>query len=244
MDNGKYYQCAVTLRDMLIAYVTGRTINEAEFGKLRSYLLNSKSLSPLLPQLLKNHADPAEIWREVKYGQVDHQARRDYLIKCFAPLINHLAGDKPASNPQSLLNEQSLQAQWAKATKQVQTNAEVACEQMKVQLEALCYQLLREHKVIPDPRNSHLSALIRLTQNALSVAPRHRFYHTIEGTISATGQLSKSIDSLTLELVTAGKGAQQIAIASLLLTLYLSLGLTLLAAWRCEQLAEEGNRQR
>ena len=253
-NSSKLHQRAVYLRNLLIAHVTGRSVNEADYHKLRHYFMGHKDTSRIIPSVIEKHPDLSDLWQMMKYNYASHEDRKAFIDSEFSPFLAKLSPD--SSQPsQALLSqnqfidEPTLLKHWLKANEMLEMNPPVASEQMKVLLEKLCHQILRELKVVPDPRQHDLTPLVSLTERSLLLSPGKQHYLVIKALVAGCSEAMSAIDNLTAEgisVITDQAAIPKIdkPTSRVLINLYGSLASMLLSGWRVRQMLVEGNSQR
>ena len=250
--NNKLYQRAVYMRNLLIAHVTGRRVNESDYSKLRHYFMGLAQTSALVPPVVAEHSDLPSLWQSLKYSHASHDDRQRYISEQFEPFINQfseLALPKNSLAKQPQINELALQTTWVKSIKLADDNPSVGVEQMRLLVEKLCHQILAKLKVVPDPRQHELTNIVSLAEQSLLLSPGKRYYTVVKELMAGTTDTLTAIESLRIERSklkdkSIHSSDTDKATAQVLISLYGSLASMLLGGFRVREMLEEGVTQR
>lgn len=247
----KRYARAQYLQNLLIAHLTGRNVNESDYHKLRHYFMGMADTTDLVPEMVVEHSDLSSLWHSMRYSHATHEARKDHIVETFMPLLAFLGQGQSSSSVsesgvRGRITEQVIQDVWLKAQELCQQNGPAALGQMSLLVEKLCYQLLKELKVVPDPLQHNLAGLVSLAERSLLLSPGKRYALVVKSLIESVGELHSAISGLTAEK-TSINGKQTTLDAEAiptLINLHRGLATLLLAAWEVRQLATFGATQR
>ena len=250
--NNKLYQRAIYMRNLLIAHVTGRRVNEADYSKLRHYFMGLAQTGAHVPDIVADNPDLAGLWQSLKYSHASHEDRQRYVIEQFEPFIARFSEVNQCTalkSAQPKINELTLQATWVKAIKLSGDSPSVGVEQMRLLVENLCHQILAQLKVMPDPRHHELTNLVSLSEQSLLLAPGKRYYTVVKELMAGTTDTLAAIESLRLEKTklrdkTIHSSDTDKATAQVLISLYGSLASMLLGGFRVREMLEDGITQR
>lgn len=244
-DCSKIYQRASYMRDMLIAHVVGRRVNEADYDKLRRYFLALEKTKNRLPKIVVDHPDLSSFWHSMRYTHATHEARRAYVMEQFDSFLSSLTpaterddlpdGGLPAGL--CLTDEKILHKIWRESSCMVESDSQLAVNQMKHLIERLCYQLLQKLKVVPDPRQHDFTSLVTLTETSLQLSAGHRFHASIKRAMSGCQDILEAIGDFISDLPVHEKKTAHMSAepTRILITLYGSLAFLLLGGWRMRE---------
>ena len=250
-SNSKLHPRAVYLRNLLIAHVTGRNVNESDYHKLRHYFMGLPETSDIVPSLVVEHEDLSGLWHSMRYNYASHEDRKAYVVDEFQVFLDKIA--PPGSDEENssgagypVINDKKLQQTWNDCLELLIKSPDTAIGQMKSLVENLCYQLLKLLKVVPDPQQHSLSALVTLTERSLLLSPGKKYHLVVHKLVASCGETLAAIDSFTLDCtkITPHASTQNKDEALVLVGLYGSLASLLLSAWRVRDLLKEGSMQR
>ncbi|SIS59897.1 hypothetical protein [Neptunomonas antarctica] len=249
--SSKIYLRAVYLRDLLVAHVTGRRVNEADYHKLRDYFMGLPETSKRVPAVVAEHADLPSLWHSMRYNYGSQEDRKSYIVDQFQAFLDPLVSEKREANAARgagypLIDEKKLQSVWAHSAELLVKNSDVAIEQMKSLIENLCHQLLKNLKIIPNPHQHNLAAMVMLTEQSLLLSADKQYYLVIKKLISGCRETLSAIDNFTIDQADlSGKShGSDRATGLVLISLYGSLACMLLASWRVREMLQEGSIQR
>ncbi len=250
-DKSKFYPRAVYLRNLLVAHVTGRSVNESDYHKLRHYFMGLSETSKIVPQIVVEHADLSGLWHSMRYNYASHEDRKAYVVEQFEIFLEKITpedsqGSGSAASAYPRIDESKLHEVWSSSSELLIKNPEVAVQQMKSLVENLCFQLLKNLKIVPDPQQHDFSVITTLTERSLLLSPGKKHYLVIKQLITGCGETLAAIDSLIVDKAHVdGQPTDDNASTSLILiSLYGSLASMLLAGWRVRELLQEGSMQR
>ncbi|WP_372738040.1 hypothetical protein [Neptunomonas sp.] len=250
-DTSKFYPRAVYLRNLLVAHVTGRNVNESDYHKLRQYFMGLPETSEIVPKMVVEHADLPGLWHSMRYNYASHEDRKAYVVEQFQIFLDKIApqveqDSASVGSAYPLIDEKKLHAVWSGASELVLKSPDVAVQQMKSLVENLCYQLLKNLKVVPDPQQHDLSVIATLTERSLLLSPGKKHYLVIKQLITGCRGTLASIDSFIVDRAHVNYQHSDDAVSAglILINLYGSLASMLLAAWRVRELLQEGAMQR
>lgn len=250
-SNSKLHPRAVYLRNLLIAHVTGRNVNESDYHKLRHYFMGLAETSQIVPSLVIEHENLSGLWHSMRYNYASHEDRKAYVVDEFQVFLDQIAPvDDEDSNSSGvgypLIDDKKLQQTWNESSELLLKSPGTAVEQMKSLVENLCYQLLKHLKVVPDPQQHSFSALVTLTERSLLLSPGKKYHLVVQKLVSSCGDALTAIDSFTLDCAktTPQASNQNKDEALVLVGLYGSLASLLLSAWLVRDLLKEGSMQR
>lgn len=238
-DREKLFKRAEYLRNLLIAHVTGRTVNMLDYQKLRQYFMQHKEAGAFLPRIVINHSDLSSVWQSMKYGFGSHEERRAAILDQFQPFLERFSPQEAAADDAAIeqLNEVVLFSRWNELMERVDKEPELAVDAIQQDITALCYQLLKELKVFPDPRRSSLSKLVTLTEHALQISPDREHAKVVKDIVSGCADSLAAIEHLYAENSKANSEKTiDKEIAKVLVSLYISLSTMLLSSWRLHRL--------
>jgi hypothetical protein len=243
--SNKLLQRATYLRNLMIAHATGRQVNESDYHKLRHYFMGMAATSDRVPSLVLEHVDLSSLWQSLKYSCGSVEERKLLIMDTFEDFLDHLSASvSEAGEPNAVkkqlepLDELSLNAHWQEAAALA---PEAATEAMKALVERLCFQLLKELKVVPDPMQNSLKQLVLLTQRSLMLAPGKRYSQTVKELLKGCEETLNAIENFRADRAHhKEEGDKQIGSNRVLISLYGSLCTMLMAAWRVNELIAEG----
>ncbi len=248
VDN-KLLHRATYMRNLLIAHVTGRQVNESDYHKLRHFFMGLADVSEKVPALVIEHADLASLWQSLMYSCGSLEDRKTFIIDQFSDFLESLEKDTQTSEQvarsHQVLTEALLHDTWNKAIVSLEKKPEVAVEQMRLMVEQLCYQLLRNVKVVPDPMQHNLKALVGLTERSLMLSPGKKYFHVIKELVAGCEETLSAIENFRADRthLISGKidsADRDLSSAKVLVSLYGSLCSMLLSAWRVHEMLIEG----
>ena len=251
-NNSKLHPRAVYLRNLLIAHVTGRNVNESDYHKLRHYFMGLAETCQILPSLVVEHEDLSGLWHSMRYNYASHEDRKAYVVDEFQIFLDQIA---PAGNEDKdsvgsgypKIDNKKLHQVWSDSLDLIAKSPDTATEQMKLLVENLCYQLLKHLKVVPDPQQHNVSALVTLTERSLLLSPGNKFHLVVQKLVTSCGETLGAIDSFTIDcasITTDHVSNQRKDGALVLVNLYASLASLLLSTWQVREMLKEGNMQR
>ena len=248
-DKSKFYPRAVYLRNLLVAHVTGRSVNESDYHKLRHYFMGLSETSKIVPQIVVEHADLSGLWHSMRYNYASHEDRKAYVIEQFEIFLEKVTPEDSSGSAASaapVIDESKLHEVWLNSSVLVIKNPEVAVQQMKSLVENLCFQLLKNLKIVPDPQQHDFSLITTLTERSLLLSPGKKHYLVVKQLVTGCGETLAAIESLIVDKAHVnGQSADDCGSTSLILiSLYGSLASMLLAGWRVRELLQEGSMQR
>lgn len=250
-DKSKFYPRAVYLRNLLVAHVTGRSVNESDYHKLRHYFMGLPETSEIVPAMVVEHADLSGLWHSMRYNYASHEDRKAYVVEQFQIFLDKITPEGKQSSGAAgsaypHIDEKKLHEVWSSASELTLKSPDVAVQQMKSLVENLCYQLLKSLKVVPDPQQHDLSVIATLTERSLLLSPGKKHYLVVKQLITGCGETLAAIDSFIVDRARINdQSSDADGPASLILiSLYGSLASMLLAGWRVRELLQEGSMQR
>lgn len=95
MINEEIIKDVTKLKDILIASATGNSgvSDNEEYINLRTLLMNNKSISFYLPDIVKNNRNLTEFWDQIKGKYSKYIERRAYIKDSFSPIFEKLEKD-------------------------------------------------------------------------------------------------------------------------------------------------------
>ena len=250
-SNRKLYPRAVYLRDLLIAHVTGRSVNESDYHKLRHYFMGLAETSLLVPSVVVEHDSLAGLWYSLKYSYGSPEDRKAYIMDEFQAFLEKISPVGSMNSNSSTagdlrIDDKKLQKTWNESSELLMKNPDAAIEKMKYLVENLCYQFLKQLKIIPDPLQHDLSALVTLTERSLLLSPDKKYQLVVQKIVMSCGDTLAAIDNFTLDCAKtpAQVSHQSESEALVLIGLYGSLASLLLSVWRVRSLLKDGSMQR
>ena len=246
--NNKLLQRATYMRNLLIAHVTGRQVNESDYHKLRHYFMGQSDTSQSVPAIVVEHADLASLWQSLKYSCGSVEDRKNFIVDQFSDFLVGLSDHslpESGSRPHQVFTEALLQESWTKAIITLELKPEVAVEQMRLMVEQLCYQLLRYVKVVPDPMQHNLKALVSLPERSLMISAGKKYFHVIKGLVMGCEETLNAIENFRADRthIMGGKidsADRDPSSVKVLISLYGCLASMLLSAWRVREMLLEG----
>jgi hypothetical protein len=241
--SNKLLQRATYLRNLMIAHVTGRQVNESDYHKLRHYFMGMAATSDCVPALVLEHVDLSSLWQSLKYSCGSVEERKLLIMETFEDFLEQLSssshnGDSPVKKQLEPLDELSINAFWQEA---VALPPEVATDTMKALVERLCFQLLKSLKVVPDPMQNSLKQLVLLTQRSLMLPPGKRYSQTVKELLKGCEETLNAIENFWADRAHhKEEGAKLLSSTRVLISLYGSLCTMLMAAWRVHELIADG----
>ena len=247
-DKNKFYPRAVYLRNLLVAHVTGRSVNESDYHKLRHYFMELPETSEIVPQIVVEHVNLSGLWNSMRYNYASHEDRKAYVVEQFQVFLDNITPEDKQSSGSTypLIDEKKLHEVWLSASELVLKNPDVAVQQMKLLVESLCYQLLNNLKVVPDPQQHGLLVIATLTERALLLSPEKKHCLVVKQLITGCGETLASIDGFIVDRADVNYQCVDDAdsASQILISLYGSLASMFLAGWRIRELLQEGSMQR
>jgi len=247
MENAdsKLTQRVTYLRNLLIAHVTGRTVNETDYRKLRQYFMAMPGLKDVMPDVVSKNPDLAAVWQHMKYSSAGHNERREQLEKVFKPLLAKASGGIEESEQALDQVDQGRLLQTVQKANMLTGKApDVAVQQMQSLIELLCRQVLNQMKVQPDPTKTDICELISLTERSLEVGPGRRNGDCLKQLTKGLVSLNRAIEALYAEnshlKLESGQIGVDSDVAVVLVQLYAGLGSMLLGCLNTHKLAPEG----
>lgn len=246
----KRYARAQYLQNLLIAHLTGRNVNESDYHKLRHYFMGMADTTDLVPDMVVEHSDLSSLWHSMRYSHATHESRKEHIVEAFTPLLTFLgqgqSSNASESEVQGRITEQVIEDVWLKAQELCEKNGPAALGQMSLLVEKLCYQLLKELKVVPDPLQHNLAGLVSLAERSLLLSPGKRYALVVKSLIESVGELHSAISGLTAEKT--NMQGQQVVLDEkaipILINLHRGLATLLISAWEVRKLAVMGETQR
>lgn len=249
----KLYQRAMYLRNLLVAHLTGRNVNESDYFKLRQYFMGLSETSDIVPDMVAEFADLSSLWHSMRYSHASHEDRQSYVVEQFSGFLEALAPDDQGqtshkSSKSMEVDEERLHGVWNESAALLTTQPDVAISRMEHLVETLCYFLLRHLKVVPDPLQHNLPALVELTERSLQLAPGKQYHLVVKELISGCAETLQAIENFKVDQAHLKNNQpsknEKIAAAKILISLYGSLASMLLAGWRVRQMLQSGSSQR
>lgn len=87
------------LVNLLTSRATGLAADSGEFEILRQELLRNSSISPILPQWLKQHRNLDTFWGFIKQKFTTYAERRTWISEEFTPVLDALEFGQPIQQP-------------------------------------------------------------------------------------------------------------------------------------------------
>lgn len=250
-SNNKLHLRAVYLRNLLIAYVTGRNVNESDYHKLRHYFMGHPKTGNIVPELVAAHADLPALWHSMRYDYASHEDRKAHVLEQFQVFLDQI---EPKNNEKStlsgsgypLIDEKKIHEVWSSSSVLMAKSPDVAVQQMISLVENLCFQLLKHLKVVPDPQQHSLTPLVKLTGRSLLLSPGKKYHVVVNQLITGCGETLAAIDSFTVDRahINNQTSDEDGAASFILISLYGSLSSMLLAGWKVHEMLKEGSMQR
>lgn len=252
-SKSKLYQRAMYLRNLLVAHLTGRNVNEPDYFKLRQYFMGLPETSQIVPSIVSEHPDLSSLWQSMRYSHANHEDRKSYVIEQFQEFLSELEpvgenSNLTDSSKSMEVDEDKLHKVWNESAALLTTQPDQAVSRMEHIVETLCYYLLRNLKVVPDPLQHNLPSLVELTERSLQLAPGKQYHLVVKELISGCAETLQAIENFKVDQahLKNSKSAknEKIATAKIMISLYGSLASMLLAGWRVRQMLEPGSSQR
>jgi hypothetical protein len=207
--------------------------------------------SLLLPSVVIEHDNLAGLWHSLKYSYGSPEDRKAYIIDEFQGFLDGTAPSVDVSSGSSAvgkshIDDKKLQQAWRESSELLMKNPDAAIEKMQYLVETLCYQFLKNLKVIPDPLQHNLSALVTLTERSLLLSPGKKYHLVVQKLVVSCGEVLAAIDNFTLDCVKipANVSHRSKSEALVLIGLYGSLASLLLSVWQVRSLLKDGSMQR
>lgn len=180
MKDIKLFDDTKKLYDILVAVSTGSSYSDPilvlDFDNTRKALIGNKSISNLLPDLIKKYRDLPAFWGFIKYKIEGYAERRRYLAREFAPLFDYLENNEDVAPIDTIvasaakISTEYVQEIWIKAINRRSEDPEGAITAARTLLEATCKYILDKENMEYDD-GAELTKLYKLTATQLNLAP-------------------------------------------------------------------------
>jgi Abortive infection C-terminus len=163
-------------QNLLISYATGGSLDEKEFQRTRSELLEHPRLRDRLPRFVRTHRDFKQLWPHFKQISETYRGRREYIWNEFGPLLAELEpkaeapGDERVAASLAVLSSAAVRSAWQTALERRVSDPDGAITSARTLLETVCKHLLDAAGAEYDP-TADLPKLYGLTAKTLRLAP-------------------------------------------------------------------------
>jgi hypothetical protein len=165
-----------TFLNLLISYGTGGRVDDDDFKRLRTELVNDPALNDRLPRFVRTCRDLKQYWAFIKRQSATYQGRREYLWSEFNPLIDELdetrgsPSDKGVEDAVAAFGSDAVHEAWRDALHRRIDDPDGAITSARTLLESVCKHILDARRE-PYKDGFDLPRLYQLTAKSLSLAP-------------------------------------------------------------------------
>ena len=149
---------AELLKKMLVSHATGRSVDEGEYRRERSLLLQDATTKAKLPRFVQTCRSLGDFGEFIKSKHSTYPERREFLREEFAPVLAMLeGGTAPPGDPTiteilTRLGWSEVESAWRKALERKASDPEGAITAARTLLETVCKHVLDEAEVNYDPK--------------------------------------------------------------------------------------------
>jgi hypothetical protein len=120
-----FFLKARNLQTFLIQIARNKGRDDARYQFLREPLLESTEITRLMPGIVLKHESLNTFWPTIQ-AQGGYQARENYLLEQFRPLIDYLKNSEAPITRIVVIDEQHINKEWQEALTRLQTDPEGA----------------------------------------------------------------------------------------------------------------------
>lgn len=234
-----------TLQNLLISQATGGKENNAEFTRLRQFILSNAAFDAYIPKFIKTCRSLDQFWQFIKYEFPSYAERRNYIWNEFHPLLNILERGGPVPSDEFVnkgvkkINAAHVQAAWFKSLDRRSSDPEGAITSARTLIETVCKHILDDMGVKYDD-TVDLPKLYKKTADILNLAPSQHTAEVFKQILGSCTAIIEGLGTLRNRLSDAhGKGKMGVKPAprhaELAVNLSGALASYLLATWEARK---------
>jgi hypothetical protein len=200
-----------SIQNMLLAHVTGKGCDKAEYRRVRMELMSSRIKSKL-PRFVETCRTPDEFWGFIKPKFAHYAERRAFLSDAFSPLLltleaeSRTPSDDAASAVLMVVNSDHVQEAWRKALERRASDPEGAITAARTLLESVCKHILDDAGAAYDSKDD-LPKLYRKASEQLNLAPSQHTEQLFKQILGGCQAIVEGLGALRNHLSDAhGKG--------------------------------------
>ena len=218
---------AETLQNLLISQATGGKENNAEFTRLRQFILSNAAFDTYIPKFIKTCRSLDQFWQFIKY-ELD-------ILERGGPVPS----DEFVSKGVKKINAAHVQAAWLKSLDRRSSDPEGAITSARTLIETVCKHILDDMGVKYDD-TVDLPKLYKKTADILNLAPSQHTAEVFKQILGGCTAIIEGLGTLRNRLSDAhGKGKMGVKPAprhaELAVNLSGALASYLLATWEARK---------
>ena len=163
-------------QNMLVDRATGGGLEDEDYKKYRSELINNSEIKELIPDFVTNNMTVSQFWQFIKKQSDNYQGRREFLWDSFKPALIKLESDTTSPNDSEItstikaLNSESILDDWNKALERKHLDPEGAITSARTLIETTCKYILDQKGAEYDD-DLELPKLYKKAASELNLAP-------------------------------------------------------------------------
>jgi hypothetical protein len=157
------------LKNFLTDVAVGGNRDEDKYQLLKTSLLRATVIKDIVPAIVKDSYSLTEFWPAIQ-STGGYAARRTFLSKAFAPLLNFLQKQAMPIEAEVLIDEQHINEVWRKALERLKNDPEGAITSARTLIETVCKHILDSLGETYD-ETVDLPKLYKLAATRLSLSP-------------------------------------------------------------------------
>lgn len=201
------------LQNILVEHATGGAGNNHHYQFLRQEMIDSPSISEMLPRWVRLNRNLDQFWQFIKNKYGTYRERRDFIWQEMNPILSYLESgenhpaQKSISDALSDFDSDGINFAWGKALERKKSDPEGAITLSRSILESVCKHILDNKNIQYNSQSIELAELYKLTAKELNLSPEQHHEQIFKQILGGCSGIVNGLGSLRNKLGDAhGKG--------------------------------------